>query len=165
MGPNSVAVFTRCNSRLKKASKHTPPTTTPHSTAHEFVSLQIVVTMSGPSQTVPVGWPAHMPYLTTPSYSRHLTPAHLGALGTRPPADPSDPLPEIPRRLQPGPCAAVRIVLIADPNRERAHRLLPHLNQFNSLDSSNTSLTNAHGQTPPTAKQASSQRATWPPAR
>ncbi|KAL2127984.1 hypothetical protein VTI74DRAFT_9874 [Chaetomium olivicolor] len=64
---------------------------------------------------VPVNWPSHIPYLTTPSYSPYLTSAHRGALRARP-VDPSDPLPEIPRDLRPGPCPAVRITPITDPN-------------------------------------------------
>lgn len=70
-----------------------------------------------PQTPLPINWPAHVPYLTKPAYSPHLTPAHLGALRTRPAPDPSDPLPEIPRNLKPGPCPAVRIVPITDPNR------------------------------------------------
>ncbi|KAK3292520.1 uncharacterized protein B0H64DRAFT_328010 [Chaetomium fimeti] len=70
---------------------------------------------SQPTATpLPINWPPHIPYLATPSYSPHLTPAHLRALGTRP-ADPSDPLPEIPRDLKPGPCPSVRITPITDP--------------------------------------------------
>ncbi|KAK4242813.1 hypothetical protein C8A03DRAFT_39971 [Achaetomium macrosporum] len=64
---------------------------------------------------LPTNWPAHIPYLAAPSFSPHLTPAHLRALRTRP-ADLSDPLPEIPHNLKPGPCPAVRITPITDPN-------------------------------------------------
>ncbi|KAH6617040.1 hypothetical protein F5144DRAFT_540852 [Chaetomium tenue] len=67
-----------------------------------------------PTTPVPINWPSHIPYLSAPSYSPHLTPAHLRALRTRP-ADPSDPLPEIPRDLKPGPCPSVRITPITDP--------------------------------------------------
>ncbi|KAK4100509.1 hypothetical protein N658DRAFT_473003 [Parathielavia hyrcaniae] len=70
-----------------------------------------------PSATppLPLNWPSHVPYLTAPAYSPHLTPAHLRALRTRP-ADPSDPLPAIPRDLKPGPCASVLITPITDPS-------------------------------------------------
>ncbi|KAK4158325.1 hypothetical protein C8A00DRAFT_39307 [Chaetomidium leptoderma] len=67
-----------------------------------------------PPGPLPINWPAHIPYLTTPSYSPHLTPAHLRALRTRP-GDPSDPLPEIARDLKPGPCPSIRIIPITDP--------------------------------------------------
>jgi hypothetical protein len=76
---------------------------------------------------LPVNWPSHIPYyLTTPSYSPHLTPAHLRALRTRP-ADPSDPLPEIPPDLKPGPCPSVRITPITDPSRK--HLTIPPSHQ------------------------------------
>jgi hypothetical protein len=83
-----------------------------------------------PSTTgpVPVNWPSRIPYLTTPAYSPHLTPAHSRALRTRP-TDPSDRLPEIPRDLKPGPCPAVRITPITDPNRKHFNHpvtALPH---------------------------------------
>ncbi|KAL2019900.1 hypothetical protein VTK56DRAFT_9075 [Thermocarpiscus australiensis] len=64
---------------------------------------------------LPKNWPAHIRYLTAPLYAPHLTPAHLRAIRT-PTSDPSDPLPEIPRDLKPGPCPAVRITPITDPN-------------------------------------------------
>ncbi|KAK4126879.1 hypothetical protein N657DRAFT_677596 [Parathielavia appendiculata] len=64
---------------------------------------------------LPANWPSHVPYLTVPAYSPHLGQAHFQALRTRP-ADPSDPIPEIPRDLRPGPCPAVRITPITDPN-------------------------------------------------
>ncbi|KAK3303260.1 uncharacterized protein B0T15DRAFT_438677 [Chaetomium strumarium] len=67
------------------------------------------------STPFPINWPAQLPYLTAPSLSPHLTPAHLRALRTRL-TDSSDPLPEIPRDLKPGPCPAVRITRITDPN-------------------------------------------------
>ncbi|KAH6842797.1 hypothetical protein B0I37DRAFT_330281 [Chaetomium sp. MPI-CAGE-AT-0009] len=70
---------------------------------------------SQPTATpLPINWPSHIPYLAAPSYSPHLTPAHLRDLRTRP-EDPSDPLPEIPRDLKPGPCPSVRITPITDP--------------------------------------------------
>lgn len=64
---------------------------------------------------LPENWPAHIAYLTAPRYSPGLTPTHFA--GIRAPPDPSDPLPEIPRHLKPGPCPAVRIAPITDPNR------------------------------------------------
>lgn len=79
---------------------------------------------SHPKTAPPQNWPAHIPYLTRPIYSAHLTPAHLSALRTRP-SDPSDPLPEIPRDLKPGPCPAVRITPITDPNRKYLHSTHP----------------------------------------
>ncbi|KAK4145203.1 uncharacterized protein C8A04DRAFT_35925 [Dichotomopilus funicola] len=67
-----------------------------------------------PTLHLPINWPAHIPYLTRPSYSRYLTPAHLRALRTRPAANSADPLPVIPRSLRPGPCTSVCIVPITD---------------------------------------------------
>ncbi|KAL2259456.1 hypothetical protein VTK26DRAFT_6862 [Humicola hyalothermophila] len=64
---------------------------------------------------LPVNWPADIPYLAAPVYSPHLTQTHLSGIRTRP-EDPSDPLPEIPRHLKPGPCPAVRVMPITDPN-------------------------------------------------
>ncbi|KXX75520.1 Histone-lysine N-methyltransferase Su(var)3-9 [Madurella mycetomatis] len=68
------------------------------------------------SAALPRNWPAHLPYLTAPRYSPHLTAAHMAGIRTRP--DPSDPIPEIPRHLKPGPCPAVCITPITDQNQK-----------------------------------------------
>ncbi|KAH6617827.1 hypothetical protein B0J18DRAFT_446029 [Chaetomium sp. MPI-SDFR-AT-0129] len=84
---------------LKNMDNHKPPPPTPPPTTPVHL---------------PLNWPSHIPYLTRPSYSRYLTPAHLRALRTRPAADSADPLPVIPRSLRPGPCTSVCIVPITD---------------------------------------------------
>ncbi|KAL1841886.1 hypothetical protein VTJ49DRAFT_6485 [Mycothermus thermophilus] len=65
---------------------------------------------------LPDKWPSTVTYLLRPCYSPHLTETHLRALRTRPHQSDRDPLPEIPRHFPRGPCPAVRIVPITDPN-------------------------------------------------
>lgn len=84
--------------------------------------------MRGQRAPVPKNWPQNLPYLASPFYSPSLSKAQLQSLRTRPapPAAAADTsaassphppplLPEVPRDLPPGPCAAVRIAPVSDP--------------------------------------------------
>lgn len=66
--------------------------------------------MPPPSQ-LPKNWPPSLPYLTTASYSPHLTPTHKSALKTRP----KDVL-EIPPSIPKGPSALAKITPITTPS-------------------------------------------------
>ena len=78
-----------------------------------------------PILPVPENWPSHIPYVTTPHYSRHLTSSHFAALRRRPPPPVShqhcnssgddEQLVRIPRSLKPGPSSSVLITPITDP--------------------------------------------------
>ncbi|KAL2266069.1 hypothetical protein VTJ83DRAFT_5421 [Remersonia thermophila] len=65
---------------------------------------------------LPDNWPPNVSYLLRPSYSPYLAPSHLAALRTPPDPSNRDPLPTIPQHFPRGPCPAVRIVPITDPN-------------------------------------------------
>lgn len=68
--------------------------------------------MGGQRHPLPRNWPESLPYLTSPFYSSSLSKVQLQSLRTRPA---SADLLEVPRDLNPGPCAGVRITPISDP--------------------------------------------------
>ncbi|KAF3761533.1 hypothetical protein M406DRAFT_242083, partial [Cryphonectria parasitica EP155] len=64
----------------------------------------------------PKNWPAHLPYLTSPSYASALTKTQLRSLRSRPTSINNPDLREVPLSHKPGPSPNVKITPITDPH-------------------------------------------------